>query len=244
MNALERLRRGEVVYGMFQTYPDPELAELIAWCGYDFLVVDSEHGALNETAQIGVIRAASASGAFTLVRTRPGDESAVARYLDFGAEGLLIPDLRSAEQAREIAFVAQNRWAHGLRFDRYGQGPKPQPFIAVLIESPEAVDAIEDIAAIEGIDAVMIGPGDLSLRMGTPGAWDGANYLAAVDRVEAATCKAAKILGGKPYAQFTLPVLLERGHTLLTVDRDTAVYTRGLKAALVAAKADAEKAKR
>jgi 4-hydroxy-2-oxoheptanedioate aldolase len=241
MNALRRLRAGEVVFGLFQTYPDPNVTELAAWSGYDFVVLDAEHGVQDEARQIDCMRAAQASGAFALVRVRPGDEGGVARYLDLGADGVLVPDVRGAEQARAIAFAARKRWSHGMRGDRYGAGRDPEdlPLVVLLIESPEAVEEVEAILDVEGVDGLIVGPGDLSLRMGAPGDFASPDFLAAVGKVEAAARARGKFLGAKPYAGFTIQKLVASGVRLILVGRETALFRQALSEALKDARAQA-----
>jgi 4-hydroxy-2-oxoheptanedioate aldolase len=240
MSALARLRGGEPVFGMFQTFPESALTEVAAWCGYDFVIVDCEHGVVDEAAQIEVFRAISSSNAFSLVRVRPGDESAVARYLDFGADGVIVPDVRTPEQAKRIAFAATSRWTGGLRFDRYGlrQGIRAEriPLVVVLIESAEGVRNAPAILEIEGISGVIVGSGDLSLSLGRPGDFANPAYLSAVERVETAARRLGKILGAKPYPGFPIPTLLEHGHRLIIVGRDMNLITSAFATALAQAK--------
>src|ERR1700722_3895879 len=173
MNALSRLRQGEAVFGLFLTHPDPGTAETALWCGFDFLVIDCEHGVVDEPAQLNVLRVVSNSQAFSLVRVRANDESAVSRYLDFGADGVMVPDIRSVEQARRFAFAARKRWTVGLRKDRYGLSAegssRAEPLLLPLIESAQSVDQIEEIVGIEGVDGIIVGNGDLSTSLGVPG---------------------------------------------------------------------------
>jgi 4-hydroxy-2-oxoheptanedioate aldolase len=240
VKALERLRQGQPVFGLFQTFPDATLTELAVWCGYDFVILDCEHGVVDESAQLQVLRVICGSDAFSLVRVRPGDDSAVARYLDFGADGVLVPDVRTPDQARQIGFAANGRWTGGLRGDRYGLGPasqgKRKPLVIVLIESAEGVHNVEAILDVAEIDGAIVGSGDLSTNLGSPGDFTSPAYVSANERVERAARERGKILGAKPYATFSIPILLERGHRLILVGRDVAFIKNGLVEALAAAR--------
>ncbi len=241
MSALERLRKGEPVFGLFQTFPESTVTEVAAWCGYDFVIVDCEHGVVDEAAQIEVLRAVSASSAFSLVRVRAGDESAVARYLDFGADGVIVPDVRTPEQAKRIAFAATGRWTGGLRVARYGLQQKGEqaermPLVVVLIESVEGVRNAAAILGIDGIGGVIVGSGDLSLSLGRPGDFADSTYLSAVETVETEARRLGKILGAKPYPGFPIPVLLERGHRLIIIGRDMNLIQSAFAAALAEAR--------
>ena len=239
MKALQRLRKGAAVFGIFQTFPDAGIAELAVWCGYDFVILDCEHGVADEAAQLHSLRAIANSEAFSIVRVRPGVEGAVARYLDFGADGVMVPDVRTPEHAKRIAFAALERWTGGLRGDRYGFADaetQAKPLVMVLIESVEGVDNIDAILDIEGIDGVIIGSGDLSTQLGIPGNFAAPAYRAAVDKVEAAARARGKIIGAKPYEGFPLATLLERGNRLIMIGRDVGLFKKAFVENLAAAK--------
>jgi 2-keto-3-deoxy-L-rhamnonate aldolase RhmA len=224
LNALHRLRRGEAVFGVIQTFPEATVTEIAVWCGYDFVIVDCEHGVVDETAQMAVFRAIAGTSAFSLVRVRAQDESAVARYLDFGADGVLVPDVRRPDQARKIGFAATRRWTGGLRGDRYGLQREDQaerrPLVLVLIESPEGVRNVEEIIAVEGIDGAIVGAGDLSTNLGAPGDFGAPAFVAAVEKVEKAVRGRSKILGSKPDKALPIAALFDRGHRLFIIGRD------------------------
>jgi 2-keto-3-deoxy-L-rhamnonate aldolase RhmA len=242
MNSLDRLRRGEAVFGLMQTYPVPAVTELMLWCGYDFVIIDCEHGVVDEAAQVDALRVFGDGTAFSIVRIRGQDPSAVARYLDFGAAGIMVPDVRTPAQAEGIAFVALKRWTGGLRSDRYGLPPAtaagPRPLIIVLIEHPDGVANIEAIVDVEGIDAVVIGTGDLSTQLGVPGDFQSPIYRSAVDRVEDGVRARGKILGAKPEKHAPLAELFARGHRLFLVGRDMPMFRRALTDTLRAASAE------
>src|SRR5271155_5057683 len=151
MNALARLRRGEAVFGLFLTYPITAVAEIALWCGYDFIIVDAEHGASAESDQLDVLRIIANTDAFSLVRVRPSDRGAIERYLDFGADGIIVPDVESVGHAQLIASSAHGRWTGGLRVDQYGAVPttsRSRALVIVLVERPQAVEHIDAIMSV------------------------------------------------------------------------------------------------
>jgi len=247
MNALDRLRNGESVFGLFQTFPEAAITELAVWCGFDFIIVDCEHGVADEPSQLEVLRTVAGSDTFALVRIRGQDDSAVARYLDFGADGVMVPDVRTVDHAKKIAFAATRRWTGGLRGDRYGLSAvdhaKAHPLVIVLIEDPEGVLNAEAILDVAGIDGVIVGTGDLSTNLGSPGDFASPAYLAAVDKVEAAARARKKIIGSKPTADVPLSKALERGHRLIILGRDTAFVRQALIDALSMAKSQVREAR-
>jgi len=236
--AIERLRAGDAVFGIFQSYPWAAVTELAHWCGYDFVVIDCEHGVVDETAQLSVLHAVSGTTMSALVRLRNCDPAEVARYLDFGAAGVIVPDVRTFEQAEGIARTATSRWTGGLRGDRYGVGsPTIRPLVILLIVSPEGVANIGSILDLDAVDGVIVGSGDLSLRLGVPGDFDAAVYLEALATVDRAVRSRGKILGAKPYGKFTLGALLSSGHRLLLLGRDMPLFRQVLSDTLLAAHA-------
>jgi len=241
MNAFERLRQGEPVFGLFLTYPAAQVAETAIWCGLDFVILDCEHGVVDESAQMEVLRTVCGSDAFVLVRTRAGDSSAVARYLDFGADGVLVPDVRTRAQAEEIAFAAHKRWTGGLRGDRYGIAPRAakSPLVMVLIESPEGVANADAILELDGIDGAIVGTGDLSTQLGAPGDFSSPAFRDAVDVVERAARSRNKVLGSKPEKHLPIAAALARGHRLFLIGRDMGLLKAKLSETLTAAKKDA-----
>jgi 2-keto-3-deoxy-L-rhamnonate aldolase RhmA len=240
MTALERLRSGEVVFGLMQTLADPAITELAVWSGYDFVILDAEHGMLDEAAQLAGLRAMAATDSFAMVRVGAGDLDAIVRVLDWGAEGVMVANVKSAEEATRIVFAANQRWSVGLRVDRYGLRPggssRPKAFIIALIESQEGVRAIDDILTVDGIEGIIIGPGDLSTDLGAPGDLTSAVFRAAVERVEGAARKKGRILGCKGTPQLTESTLIDRGYRLIIVDRDLPLIRDAFASALKAAK--------
>jgi len=239
MKALERLRCGESVFGMMQTYPDPALTEIALWCGYDFVLLDCEHGVVDEQAQLNVLRTIAGSHAFSLVRTRHGDQGEVARHFDFGVDGVVVPNVSTPAQAIEMA-AARARWTGGLRADRYGLinpgSMAASPLLIVLIESPLGVKNVEAILDVEGVSGAMVGAGDLSMRFGKPGDFASTEFVAAVARVEQAVVARKKIMGGKIDATSRLSALQDRGYRLMIAGRDLAMIKNGFLEALTESK--------
>ena len=157
--ALTRARGGETVFAIIQTIPSPTLSELAVWCGYDLVILDCEHGVVDEAAQLACLQVVSHSGAVCGVRLRPEDFAAVGRYLDWGADAILMADVKSLDVA--AAFVAAatpgpqgTRSSTGSsRAKRYGLPggrARPRPLLLALIESGEAVEGVEAIARTPG----------------------------------------------------------------------------------------------
>jgi 4-hydroxy-2-oxoheptanedioate aldolase len=178
-----RLARGETVYGCFIRYPDPGLAELVALQGFDFLVLDGEHGTMEPRECENMVRGAEVRGVTPLVRVPANESPVILRFLDTGAQGVQIPLARSAEDA-EAAVRSAKYWPRGtrgltgVRAAAYGQEEplaeyvsraNDETMVVVQIETREALERVAEIAAVDGVDVVFVGPTDLSHALGVPG---------------------------------------------------------------------------
>lgn len=208
-NLRRRLREGRTILGSWLNSGSPILAELMASCGFDFLCVDSEHSAVDlpEAQRLfQAIRSGNpACGA--LVRLHGVDYAWVKRYLDAGADGVVAPLVRTAAEAsllvqackyppvglRGVGFCRAN--GYGLRVEEELVRANEEVLVAVQIEHIDAVDAIDEILSVPGIDAVFIGPYDLTASMGIAAQFSHPDYLAAKARILAA-CTRNRIVPG------------------------------------------------
>lgn len=198
MNDLRKsLKSGQTVIGTWLNSGSPIIAELMAAAGFDFVCVDAEHSAVDlpQTQQLfQAIRSGNRDCA-ALVRLHGVDYSLVKRYLDAGARGVVAPLVRTREEAellveatkyppmglRGVGFCRANDY--GMRLAEECEQANEEILLAVQIEHIEAVDNIDDILSVGGIDAVFIGPYDLSASMGITGQFDHPDYLHARDRI-------------------------------------------------------------
>ncbi len=204
-----RLAAGETVLGSWVGLGSTLTAEIMGLAGFDWLVIDLEHGAGGEQAMLGQLQALAHTGAVALVRVESIDSSRVLHALDAGADGVLVPRLRSAADAREVVAYCRYSEGRGLarqtRAWRWGQrqGTLAQAdgdvFCAVQIETAEALADCAAIAALDGVDVLFVGPSDLANALGLDCPPDDPRLLAAVAPVAAAARahgKAAGILVG------------------------------------------------
>ena len=178
----ERLRAGDCVYGCFVRYPDPGVAELLALQGFDFLVFDGEHGTIEPRDCENLVRAAELRGPAPLVRVPANEPPVILRFLDTGAVGVHVPLVSSAAEA-EAAVRAVKYWPRGarglagVRASSYGAVPPAEytvqaneaTMVVIQVETRAAVGCVEQIAAVDGVDVVFVGPTDLSQAFGVPG---------------------------------------------------------------------------
>jgi 4-hydroxy-2-oxoheptanedioate aldolase len=142
--------------------------EVLARTGADFVVVDLQHGAVTEAELPGIAAAITAAGSVPLVRTRSPLFADVGRPLDLGACGVIVPNGRDAVHAREV--VAASRYAPtGGRSIGRLSGGVDQPLVIVMVEAATALDDLDAILTVPGLDGIYVGPGDLSLSLNLDG---------------------------------------------------------------------------
>lgn len=178
-----RLRAGDCVFGCFVRYPDPGLAELLALQGFDFLVFDGEHGTMEPRECENMVRAAELRGLTSVVRVPANQAPVILRFMDTGAQGVQVPLVTSAEDAdaavRSVKYWPRGtRGLAGVRAASYGQEEpladyvvqaNEETLVVIQIETRDALEHVPQIAAVDGVDVVFIGPTDLSQTLGVPG---------------------------------------------------------------------------
>ena len=186
------LAAGERQLGLWVSIPDTASAEMLANCGYDWLLIDSEHVPLDPAQAMRLMQAIAPYPTSAIIRPRWNDPVEIKRMLDCGAQTLLIPYVQSAEEA--AAAVAAVRYPpHGIRgvagmtrasrfgaIDNYVQRAGEEICLLVQAETAEALSQVEAIAATEGVEGIFIGPADLAASMGYPGQPSHPNVKAAV----------------------------------------------------------------
>jgi 4-hydroxy-2-oxoheptanedioate aldolase len=202
-----RLAAGEPTLGTFVGAASPVTAEACAAAGVDWLVLDLEHGSGGEEQVRDVVPAAGAYGVPTVVRVESGARIRIGRVMDLGAAGVMLPRMDSADEVREA--VRHLRYppdgdrgvATYNRACRFGLDPDAlrragdEVLGVVQVESASAVEQVEQVAALDGVDVLFVGPQDLSHNLGVPGDLQAPSYLAAVARVRAAAERHGKACG-------------------------------------------------
>ncbi len=175
-----KVKAGRPTVGAWLQLPSPDVAEIIGRSGYDWAAVDMEHGAMTRNILPDLFRALECGGALPFARVAEAGRENIKAALDSGARGLILPMIETAEQlrlamawahyppkgCRGVGYCRAN--AHGRRFDEYLAESK-DIFMVAQIEHIKAVDNLEDILALPGLDAIMVGPYDLSGSMGITG---------------------------------------------------------------------------
>jgi 4-hydroxy-2-oxoheptanedioate aldolase len=242
-----RVLAGETLFGLFLDLGSPFSAEICARAGYDWLVVDLEHGAGTEAGLVGLLQSVEVGGSTAVVRPQSGERLRIGRALDLGAAGIVIPRLESAAEAREavsylryppagVRGVALRTRGAGMGSVAHGEVHQVDERILgiVQIESVGALREADEIAAIEGVDVLFVGPADLTHSLGVPGRFDDATYLAALRTVVEACAAHGKAAGILVYDLGVVPALLELGYRFVGIGADGALVASGARAALAA----------
>ncbi len=247
----EKLKRGEAVIGTFVEIGHPDVTEWLSRVGFDWLLLDNEHAPAGYETLQRMMQAMNGSGCVPIVRPQWNDPVVIKRVLDIGAYGVLIPWVNSKEEAenavRSCKYPPQGIRGYGPRragmFDPdYFKTANDELLITVQIETQEALDNLDEILSVPGIDACYIGPFDLSVSLGfgVPPDWNNPRYQAAFDRVLEVSAK-----HGKPAGMFgisdTIEWALEKGFTYNTVDNDDAFLIKGATMAVEKARKAAKK---
>jgi 2-keto-3-deoxy-L-rhamnonate aldolase RhmA len=192
------LREGRFTLGSWISLGHAAIAEIMARAGFDWLVIDLEHSAIGIELAAELIRIIDLCGVPPLVRLTSNDPDQIKRVLDAGAHGIVVPMVNTRAEAERA--VAATRYApagfrgvglsraqgYGARFKEYLQWQADGPIVIVQIEHRDAVDRLDEILTVPGVDGFIIGPYDLSCSMGIPGQFEHAKYLDAVRRIREA----------------------------------------------------------
>ena len=200
----DKLARGETATMVLINYPSAALVERVAASGFDMAFIDTEKGSASPRDIEEMCRAARASGIQALVRPWSSDAGLISRYLDLGADGVMVAAMDSPQAARLLV--------EAVRYARFADWQNK--LVVAMIESPEAISRLPELLAVDGIDVWFIGPNDLAHRMGHPGNATHPEVVAAVHSTLKAIRAAGK-LGGTLSTPQTAAALVESGARLL-----------------------------
>ncbi|MBI4707947.1 MAG: 2,4-dihydroxyhept-2-ene-1,7-dioic acid aldolase [Candidatus Omnitrophica bacterium] len=196
MNLKEKLKNGQVSIGSWLTIGDASVAEIMSKSGFDWLAVDMEHSAITLKEAQDLIRIIELCGVVPLVRVGENNPNLIKRVMDAGAHGVIVPMVNSKDDAikafnstkypplgkRGVGLArAQN---YGLGFERYKKWVNKGSIVIVQIEHIEAVENLEEIFSVDGLDGFIIGPYDLSASLGTPGDFKNSKFVRAINRIK------------------------------------------------------------
>lgn len=228
----QRLHAGEVLLSTLVSFPSPEVVELLSKLNFDWLFIDGEHGPFGSLEMQRMLQAAG-NNCPCLIRVPSNDLVYIKQALDIGAAGIIVPQINNAEDAQAAVRAAKypsqgNRGVglaraheYGIYFTDYLANANSETCVVIQAETRGAIEHIDEIIAIKDVDAILIGPYDLSANLGYTGQIDHPEVVAAIGKVEGA-CKQANVKLGYfgVSAESVLPYK-EKGFTLLTVGVDS-----------------------
>jgi 2-dehydro-3-deoxyglucarate aldolase len=203
----EKLKNRELSIGSWLTIPHQSVVEILGSAGFEWLTIDMEHSPISIETILNLIGHIQGNGMQALVRVSKNEEVAIKRVLDAGADGVIVPMIRNKEEAIEAVNyvkypplgkrgVGLNRaQKYGTAFKTYKEWVKDEVVVIAQIEHIDAVDNLEEIFSVSGIDGIIVGPYDLSASMGYPGEYDREDVKEALLRIDEITKKLNKPLG-------------------------------------------------
>jgi 2-keto-3-deoxy-L-rhamnonate aldolase RhmA len=221
----DKIRGGEAAIGVSLMFPSPQLVEMCAYAGFDWVLIDCEHGSIGLADVEVMAMAADASGITAIARPRSNDPADIQSVMDRGVKGVQVPHVNTRADAEQAVAAVKfgpgaarglaagtrpDRWGLGARMPEFAAQANAQSLVCVQIEHQEAVANIDEILKVEGIDVFFIGPSDLSQSMGHPGNAKAPPVAAAIDRT-LAKIRAAGMAPGMPATAETLTDVLASG---------------------------------
>src|SRR6201996_2764550 len=229
-----RLTAREPLFGAWSVIPSPLSVRPLAAAGFDYVVIDLQHGGATETALPAMTSAIRLAGAIPVGRIRHAHPADIGRSLDLGCEGVIVPTGGRAARAREGGGAARSPPA-GYR-SAGGVLAVADPFCVVMVESPAAVADLEATLAIDGIDGIYVGPRDLSLALGCERDLDDPVFRPVIERIWAACAAAGKPVGAHATDAATARRFRDEVSPLLTTANDATPITRDATAQLESAR--------
>jgi 2-keto-3-deoxy-L-rhamnonate aldolase RhmA len=221
----------------------PEVAEILAGVGFDWLFIDAEHGTFEARDMQAILQAVGADVP-CVVRVSSNEEVPIKKALDVGAAGIIVPQVNSPEQAEAVVRFAKyapqgargvgigRAHGYGLRFQEYVDTANQDVAVVIQAEHVDAVEHIEAIVGVPGIDAVLVGPYDLSASLGRIGQVDHPDVTGAIDRVTQACHDAGVRLGIFGVSAEAVRPYVDMGYTLITAGVDTMMLGAAAKSVL------------
>ncbi|QEC47571.1 aldolase [Baekduia soli] len=243
-NAVKRtLDAGGVSIGTFVAeLATPNIGRLAASAGVDFMVIDQEHTGLTLESVKTIVSASRSYDLTPIVRVPDAQYHLIAGALDVGAMGIMVPQVETVEEAEQIVSWAKYPPAGERGCGIYypdlliegGLGAtelrhNDQTQLIIQIESVKGVEAVHELAAIEGIDVLWIGAADLTTTMGIPGQFDDPRYLEALQTVASAAQAAGKVAGMLSRTTDEAQLLLDLGYRMISHSADLWLYAAALK---------------
>ncbi len=241
-NFAQRLRAGEVLTGTLVSLPSPDICELLANVGYDWLFIDAEHGAFNPQQTQAMLQAASPTPC--VIRVPNHDRIWINKALDVGAAGIIVPQIKTAEEVEKLTPFTKyppqgcrglgigRAHQYGMDYQQYLDTANKTTAVIIQIETRDAVDNIEAIIKAPHVDAVLIGPNDLSASLGKRGQFNDPIVVDAISMVTEVCNNNKMPLGIFGSSSDAVIPYIDKGYTLLTVGVDSLFMINSAKQTL------------
>lgn len=239
----DRVRHGELLSGAWLNLGSSLTAEIAGLAGFDWVCIDLEHGAGDFSELVHQLQALESTPSAPVVRIAANDAPRFKRVLDLGPSGVMVPYVNSRDEARRAAAAMQyppagirgvakmNRAARfGSGFDEYFALANDNLALLLQIETKEAISHAEEIAAVDGVTALFVGPLDLSVSLGIPQQYSHPEFLRALNHVVAVCRNTGRAAGILVPSAAEIPRFAELGFTLIAASSDGSILQQGMAA--------------
>jgi 2-keto-3-deoxy-L-rhamnonate aldolase RhmA len=239
----DQIKAGDLLIGTLVTLASPEVTEIMVEVGFDWLFIDCEHAPFEAQTAQALLQAAG-DRCPCAIRVPSGDKVWIKKALDIGAAGIIVPQVNSPEQAERVVRLCKyppqgtrgvgiaRAHGYGRRFSEYVERANEAVAVILQAEHIDAVNTIEAIVQVPGIDAILIGPYDLSASLGKTGKLNDPEVRAAIVRITKACTDAGLRLGAFGVTAEAVQPFIKEGFTLIAVGVDTLFLARAAKEAL------------
>lgn len=228
---------GECVYGIFMKTGDPMFVEAAGIGGFDYIILDTEHGPVSIESQQNNIRAAEARGTVPIIRLPDCDENTIGKALDIGAYGIQVPQIKNADEAKRVVKYSKF-YPYGMRgvcrfvraadysnMDRYSYFNSSKDLLIILqLEGVDAIENLDEILEVEGVDILFIGPYDLSQSLGIPGQVNSPEVVSEMKKIVERAKKKNKVIGTFTDTPEDLRMWRELGIQYLSYSVDIGIF--------------------
>jgi len=231
------LKQGKSYIGTFAKIPDPSVVEIFALSGFDYFVIDNEHSQMSKESMVNLLRASDISGIVPIVRVRENSRAQILQALDAGGLGVMVPETSTAAAVKHVVdsalyapegargYTASSRAAGygNMNASEYAKVANENVMVVVYCETMEAIENIDAMLAVPGVDVMWLGPMDLSQALGVTGQPKHPLVLKTMDSIIAKSKKAGVAVGTIAPDVETTTDLLRRGVQLIALSSDQAM---------------------
>ena len=213
-----KLLSGQPTFGVSVMFPSPHVVDIVGRLGFDWALIDCEHGSISLESVELMVMAAEAAGITPIARPQVNSFEAICQLMDRGVMGVQVPHVNNAEDARRAveavkyhpqgerglaAGVRSSSYGYGMSMSEYAEQSNRETLVCVQLEEAEAVRNVDEIVQVEGVDVFFVGPSDLSQSLGYPGRPDTPVVRDAMDKVFTTITAAGKVSGSAGNADAT-----------------------------------------